>query len=515
MRQCDPWIPEAGWISTRMIFSGRLCGDFLDVHAAGRRGHERDAARVAVEQQAEVQLALDLRAGLDVDLVDRQAVARGLLGLEPLPEHALGRRGDVRGRLDHLDAARLAAATGVHLRLDHPDRTSEPLGGVDGLFWRGGDETRRHRDAVAGEQLLGLVFVEVHGLGRAMDEARQFNKIPGPSSRLRERVAAGRVRALLQSTPMAPALKPGLLDGVRPAPNVELPWRVLSLLNVFRLLLPMLLLLVFFFNAPTQQRGRGPARPVHRHRRRLLRLCAGVHPDPPGPHASGRMAGADPAVRRCRRHRYADPRQRRRLQRSRDAAGAADRRDGGHPDSPLRTARHVDGDPGPADRDHDFVPAGRGFQGGFPDHRPDRCQPVRDHAAGDSLRGTAARERGPGQAARDRPRQPERTERIHRAAPAREHPGGGRHRPGATDQRDGGAVAQGWAGAGRRHARGGVAAAGLPAAGLAQPDPRPPRQRGRSGRRRRRHRDPAAFRGTVGKRRRPGADLPGGHQRHR
>jgi two-component system sensor histidine kinase PilS (NtrC family) len=54
---------------------------------------------------------------------------------------------------------------------------------------------------------------------------------------------------------MAPALKPGLLEGVRPAPNVELPWRVLSLLNVFRLLLPMLLLLVFFFDAPTNSVG--------------------------------------------------------------------------------------------------------------------------------------------------------------------------------------------------------------------------------------------------------------------
>ena len=59
---------------------GRLRRDFLDVHAAGGRGDERDAAGVAVEQQAQVQLALDLRAGLDVDLVDRQALGPGLLG---------------------------------------------------------------------------------------------------------------------------------------------------------------------------------------------------------------------------------------------------------------------------------------------------------------------------------------------------------------------------------------------------------------------------------------------------
>ncbi len=55
---------------------------------------------------------------------------------------------------------------------------------------------------------------------------------------------------------MAPALKPGFVEAAgRAASNLELPWRVLSLLNVFRLLLPMLLLLVFFFNAPTNSVG--------------------------------------------------------------------------------------------------------------------------------------------------------------------------------------------------------------------------------------------------------------------
>jgi two-component system sensor histidine kinase PilS (NtrC family) len=55
---------------------------------------------------------------------------------------------------------------------------------------------------------------------------------------------------------MAPALKPGFVEAAgRATSNIELPWRVLSLLNVFRLLLPMLLLLVFFFNAPTNSVG--------------------------------------------------------------------------------------------------------------------------------------------------------------------------------------------------------------------------------------------------------------------
>ena len=35
----------------------------------------------------------------------------------------------------------------------------------------------------------------------------------------------------------------------------DLPWRVLGLMNIFRLIAPMVLLLVFFFDAPTRSVG--------------------------------------------------------------------------------------------------------------------------------------------------------------------------------------------------------------------------------------------------------------------
>jgi len=54
---------------------------------------------------------------------------------------------------------------------------------------------------------------------------------------------------------MARVLKTELKESLRGATGIELPWRVLSLLNVFRLLLPMLLLLVFFFDAPNNSVG--------------------------------------------------------------------------------------------------------------------------------------------------------------------------------------------------------------------------------------------------------------------
>jgi len=45
--------------------------------------------------------------------------------------------------------------------------------------------------------------------------------------------------------------------GARPTETVpaDLPWRVISLLNIFRLLVPMVLILVFFFDAPTRSVG--------------------------------------------------------------------------------------------------------------------------------------------------------------------------------------------------------------------------------------------------------------------
>ena len=52
---------------------------------------------------------------------------------------------------------------------------------------------------------------------------------------------------------MARAMKPGItaIQDAQP----DLPWRVVGLLNIFRLVVPMVLLLVFFFDAPTRSVG--------------------------------------------------------------------------------------------------------------------------------------------------------------------------------------------------------------------------------------------------------------------
>ncbi len=54
-----------------------------------------------------------------------------------------------------------------------------------------------------------------------------------------------------------PRMPPNPNPGPRPpaTSSAELPWRVISLLNIFRLLVPMVLILVFFFDAPTRSVG--------------------------------------------------------------------------------------------------------------------------------------------------------------------------------------------------------------------------------------------------------------------
>ena len=66
------------------------------------------------------------------------------------------------GRIDQLHAAGLAATTGMNLRLDHPLRAADPPRRVRRLRPVSRRLARRHRNAVAREQLLRLVFVQIH-----------------------------------------------------------------------------------------------------------------------------------------------------------------------------------------------------------------------------------------------------------------------------------------------------------------------------------------------------------------
>jgi hypothetical protein len=97
-----------------------------------------------------------------------------------IPRIAVGVLLGLVGGLRELDAAGLAAAARLDLRLDDDD--AELLGGRTGLFRRGRDDARRDRDVVLGEELLRLEFHQIHcntcvlfvATGRNSDRTRIF-----------------------------------------------------------------------------------------------------------------------------------------------------------------------------------------------------------------------------------------------------------------------------------------------------------------------------------------------------
>ena len=133
---------------------GPLDGELLDLHAALLRGHGQEGAVGPVEQVGEVVLLGDV-AGLG---------HHHLVGDVPLdvqPEDVLGARLGVLGVVGELDAAGLAAAAHLHLRLDDDGRGDLARDRLR-LLGRLGDAAGEHGHAVRGQQVTGLVLEEIH-----------------------------------------------------------------------------------------------------------------------------------------------------------------------------------------------------------------------------------------------------------------------------------------------------------------------------------------------------------------
>ena len=122
------------------------------------------ALALAVEHDAEIELALERLRDLDVDAIDDLALAAGLLGHEPLAEEPARRLADVVIGAAQLDAARLATGAGVDLRLDRPVPAAQLGGTVDRLIRAVCHRPAWYRHAEAGQQLLRLILVNVHFL---------------------------------------------------------------------------------------------------------------------------------------------------------------------------------------------------------------------------------------------------------------------------------------------------------------------------------------------------------------
>ena len=111
----------------------RLRRDLLDVHAAFGARHQADALRHAVDDHADVELLADVGALLDQQPPHLLPAGAGLVGDELHAEDLAREIAHLVDRARELDAAALAAAAGMDLRLDDPHRAAERLRGGNGL----------------------------------------------------------------------------------------------------------------------------------------------------------------------------------------------------------------------------------------------------------------------------------------------------------------------------------------------------------------------------------------------
>ena len=110
----------------------------------------------AIERRAEIELAVDGEAFLDEQPRDLLAIGAGLIRDERLAEQLARDRLGFLGRLGELDAAGLAAAAGVNLRLDDRNGAAEPVGDVVGFFGCERHFPAGNRHAVAARGWLWL-----------------------------------------------------------------------------------------------------------------------------------------------------------------------------------------------------------------------------------------------------------------------------------------------------------------------------------------------------------------------
>ncbi len=143
---------------------GVLRRDDLDLHAALPAHHHDGPADRAVERDPEVELLGDVQGLLDEDLLDLLPVRAGLVRHELHPEDLAGEGFRLLGALRELDAAALAAAPRVDLRLDD-GAPAELLRDPTRLFRRVRHAPAGGGDAEPAENFFRLVFVDFHGDG--------------------------------------------------------------------------------------------------------------------------------------------------------------------------------------------------------------------------------------------------------------------------------------------------------------------------------------------------------------
>ena len=134
---------------------GGFLRDRLDVHAARAAEHHECGLGLAVHQDAHVVLGFDFRSRHDHDAVHDEA-------LDVQSEDGLGLLADFGFAAGELDAAGLAAAAGVDLRLDHYAGCTQLPVGFHRFFRGSAHDAGINGHPVIREKFFRLIFVNFH-----------------------------------------------------------------------------------------------------------------------------------------------------------------------------------------------------------------------------------------------------------------------------------------------------------------------------------------------------------------
>ncbi len=146
------------------MISGLIGGDLLDFHAALRACHQGHALRGAVDHHPHVQFLGDVGALFHEQTLHQAPLGAGLVGHQRHAENLRGELMHLFERLRHLDAAALAAASGMDLRLHDPDLAAEFARGGIRLGHRKAGHAARRGNPVLAKNFFALILVNVHVL---------------------------------------------------------------------------------------------------------------------------------------------------------------------------------------------------------------------------------------------------------------------------------------------------------------------------------------------------------------
>ena len=164
--------PCCGIDADGVDFLRRFLGHRLDIHAALGGGDKGDQRGFAVDEDGEVELAVDIGAIFQIEPVDLLAFGAGLLGDQRVTQH-LGDMGfHFISRMRQPDAtlgirakfleAALAAPACMDLALHHVERAGQFTQRLVHITRRQDGHALGHGRSVIPQQRLGLIFVNIH-----------------------------------------------------------------------------------------------------------------------------------------------------------------------------------------------------------------------------------------------------------------------------------------------------------------------------------------------------------------